>query len=469
MKNNNKNLWILTEERPKTEVLGIIFEKFAKDYKHTCFINNIRILPILNEDKTFSFTYEVKGLDSQKVGKVFIKTVSGYSSFVDFIIFYQKDEPNIKDTPIYAIEETKTDDKESRNTGVGQRALKFPYVEYYYPEIRKIMLYSLQIEAKENPTDTNIFGNRCLLTQGVEILGKNLDKKIMRPFTSVDELIKEKNSMRKAPKGNISIRLKKINDTIEISGRLYKSDGLSHDPNMGTLAMISATLRALGWKKEIKITRHGLKQKHVKTGNKFIRIAKKLNINIKGLTLPTNLKKIDYWKYDITGEKLGTIFIHLVVESFTKGVSVYENHAGCERGYFITSKGEPVTVEKYKDRELYKKGDKSQIIHIPDLVLEDVERLKIINIEGKKDTTMEQGIEELNNFDAFEDTYIKKYYPEYKEIIRTVVLYGGVEKKIEEIDVSFLLNSKGEMILNIKKSPELFREAIKNLKDYWKM
>lgn len=460
MKHNNKKLWILTEERPKKETIGMILEKFSKDYGYASFINNVKILPILNENKTFSFTYEVKGLNIQNVNKVFIKIVSGFSSFVDFIIFYQTDEPKIEDTPIYAIEETKTDDAESRNTGVGQRALKFPYVEYFYPAIKKIMLYNIQVETKENPTDTNVFGNRCLLTQDIEILGK--DTKTMKPFNSIDELIEAKNSMRKAPKGNVSIRIFKSGNTIKISGRLYKSGSLSHDPNMGTLSMISATLRTLGWEGKIQIVEHRLEQRHIKTKNKFIRIAKMLNINIEGIILPDNLDKIDYWRYDISGEKLGTIFIHLVVENFTEGVSFYENHAGCERGYFITSEGSPITVKKCKE------GDKTKIIHIPDLVLEDVKRLKIINIEGKKNTTMEQGIRGLDNFDAFEDTYIKKYYPEYKEIIRTVVLYGGLKNTIEKIDVSFLLNSKGEMILNIKKSPELFKEAIENLIDYWK-
>ena len=140
----SKDLWILTEERPKKDALGMIIEKFLKDYKIVGFINNIRILPILNDDKTFTFTYEVKGLDTKVVKNIYIKTVSGYSSFVDFLVFYQDHEPKNDDTPIYAIEETKTDDAESRNTGVYQRASKFVYIEYYYPNIRKIMLYCLQ-------------------------------------------------------------------------------------------------------------------------------------------------------------------------------------------------------------------------------------------------------------------------------------------------------------------------------------
>ena len=468
MSTEKRNLWILTEERPKKEVIGMIFEKFAEDFGIVCFINNIRILPILNEDGTFSFTYEVKGLDAQIVNKVFIKTVSGYSSFVDFIIFYQVDQPSQENVPVYAIEETKTDDKESRNTGVGQRALKFPYVEHYYPKVKKIMLYSLQIEGNDKLSDTNIFGNKCLLTQDIEILGKKLDKEIMKPFLSVEELIEAKNAIGMAPKGNVSIRMEKAEGEIKISGRLFKSRGLSHDPNIGTLTMISSTLRKLGWEGAIKITQHGLEQEHITSKNKFIRMAKKLNLTLEGLLLPKKMAKVDYWKYDVTGEKLGTIFIHLVVENFTEGLSIYENHAGCERGYFITSKGEHIAVEKYKDRELYKEGDKNQIIHIPDLVLADVKRLKIINIEGKKNTKMQEGISQLNDFDAFEEFYIQTHYPEYRKIIRTVVLYGGEENSITEIDVSFLLNKKGEMILNIKNSPKLFQEAIKNLIAYWR-
>ena len=161
-----KNLWFLTEERPKKEVLKTIFQKFAKDYGFAVFIDTIRIFPILKDNK-FTFTYEVTGFRCNKVEKVYIKTVSGNSSFTDYLIFYQKDEPTLKDEPIYAIEETKTDDKESRNTGVYQRCSKFVFIESYYPNAKKIMLYNLQIEQKLEPTSTYIFGTKLLLTLGV--------------------------------------------------------------------------------------------------------------------------------------------------------------------------------------------------------------------------------------------------------------------------------------------------------------
>ncbi len=460
-----KNLWILTEERPKKEVLATILQKFAKDYGYGVFIDTLRILPVLKEQK-FTFTYELTGFRCNKVEKVYIKTVTGNSSFVDFLVFYQKTEPTIIDTPIYAIEETKTDDKESRNTGVYQRCSKFVFIESFYPNAKKIMLYNLQIEQKKIPTETYIFGTRLLLTLGVEILGKDLNREIFIPFKSINEVISFKSKMQKAPKGNVPISLTKYSDKIEVSGRLVKSGRLSHDPNIGALSIISAVLRKLGWKKAIEITQHGLIQKQVGKRNKFILIANKIGISLHGLTIPKAEMPNNYWRYDMDGEKLGTIFIHLVVENFTRGQSIFENHAGCEKGYFFPLNGEPIPLAKYKDRELYKKGDKTQIIEIPDLILEDTKRKEIINIEGEKYINRNAGILQIKTFDFIEEHYIKEHYPKYK-IIRSVVLFGSEEETIVEIEVGFMLNAKGQLVLGVK-APELFKEAMKNLLDFWK-
>jgi len=464
MTTQSKNLWILTEERPKKEVIALILQKFAKDNKMACFIDTIRILPILESNK-FTFLYEVVGFRCNKVKRVFLKSVSGFSSFVDFLVFYQDKQPSQEDTPLYAIEETKTDDRESRNTGVYQRSSKFVFLDYYYPNVKKIMLYNLKVEQKTRPTRTYIFGTRLLRTLGVEILGKKLNENILKPFSSIEEIIQFKSKMKKAPRGNTPILISKRKNAILISGRLYKSGGLAHDPNIGALSLISAAIRKLGWKNDIVIVQHGLKQKHLKSNNKFIKIANKLNIKVHGLQIPKTKKKDLYWKYETEGEKLGTIFIHLVVENFTEGYSIFENHAGCEKGYFFTKEGKPIPLKKYSNREAYKKGDKNKIISIPDLILIDFGRSEIINVEGKKYKFRKDGIRELEKFKDIEELYIKKYYPKFK-IIRTVVLYGGKENKIIEIEVGFLLNKRGELILGIR-APELFKEAIKNLLDFW--
>lgn len=465
MSNTGKNLWILTEERPKKVVLQSIFEYFAKDQGCDISRGTLHIIPILNKNKCFEFTYEVREFSCTKVEHVYIKTVSGTSSFVDFLIYYQDDEPIPADVPLYAIEETKTDDSESRNTGVYQRCSKFVFIENYFPKTKKIMLYALQIKQKVKPTETYIFGTRLLLTLGVEILGKTLDADIFKPFTSIEDIIEFKANMRQPPNGNVPILLYKSDDKIQISGRLFKSGSLSHDPNIGALSVIAAALRKLGWNKCIEITRHGLQQKHVKAGNKFVFIANKLAISLQRLTVPKAVFPKNYWRYDTKGEKLGTIFIHIVVENFTEGYSIFENHAGCEKGYFHTSKGECVPLAKYADKEAYKAGDKNQIVFIPDLVLLDIEMKEAITIEGKKYEKKDKGIAELNNYNSFDKLYLKKYYPLYK-IVRTVVLYGSTNTQILEIEVGFLLNKNGQMVLGIK-APQLFGRAIRNLLDFW--
>ncbi len=465
MKNN---LWILTEERPKMTVIVKILQEFARDYRCSFFVNALQIIPILDNDNKFTFTYEIIGVTSRNkdcFNKIFLKTVSGASSFVDFLVFLQEKEPQITDTPIYAIEETKTDDSESRNTGVYQRCSKFVFIQSYYPTVKKIMLYELQIEQKEKPTETNIFGTRLLLTLGVNILGKQLDTKIYTPFKSIEELISFKQKMRKAPKGNVPINITRYNDRIEISGRLVKAGRLSHDPNIGALSIISAVIRKLGWNKDIVITRHGLTQRMVGKKNKFVQIANVIGIKLQDLTIPKADLPEDYWYYDMSGEKLGTIFIHITSENFDNAYSIFENHAGCEKGYFITKDGKPIALPKYVDREAYKDGNKSAIYFIPDLILYDNHKQEIINIEGKKFENMSNGIAELDNYDDIERDFIKKHYPSCN-ITRTVVLYGGEATKIEEDKVGFLLNSKGALILG-PTPPDLFSRAISNLKSFW--
>lgn len=71
----------------------------------------------------------------------------------------------------------------------------------------------------------------------------------------------------------------------------------------------------------------------------------------------------------------------------------------------------------------------------------------------------------MNNYDYIEKEYINKYYPKFK-IIRTVVLFGGLDKQIVEIEIGFLLNEEGYLILGVK-APKLFKSAIKNLLDFW--
>jgi len=455
-----KTLWILSEERPKTAAIGYVLEKFSKDQGISSFIDKLRVVPLNNNESDFSFWYEVLGYKTPQVERVLLKIISGNSSFIDFLIFYQENEPKEGDRPLFMVEETKTDDEESRNTGVYQRCSKFVYAELHYPNMDLNMYYNLQIEQRTAQTDTNIFGTRCLTSLGVKIGGKKLDRALNTPFKNLQEMIDFKSAMRRPPAGNVPIDISIVGRELHVSGRLFKSDSLSHDPNIGALSLIAATARKLGWSGKIVVTRHGLSQGHVLARNKFVRIASALNMGLDGLKMPISKLEYPYWHYNTTGEKLATIFIHLVVENFTNGMSIFENHAGSEKGYFITSDKKYLALEKYVPGVEPRKS-----IDIPDLILLDTERKQVLNIEGKTYNNMDLGIRTLDNYDDIERLYISKFYPGYK-IHRSVVLYGSLNESIEPIQVSFLLNQDGKMILGIR-APALFREAFKNLKEYW--
>ena len=175
------NLWILTEERPKSSVLRQIIGLYEKDFGGV--INyieeDIKIRAVF-QNGNFMFKYVVEGITLHGINKIIIKTVSGSSSFFDFLVFQQQNEPT-EDEPgnlLMAIEETKTSDDESRNTGVYQRASKFAFIDAFYKDVNLYMLYNEELEAREEkkPSDTSIFGTNMLLTLDVEIVGKDTSK-----------------------------------------------------------------------------------------------------------------------------------------------------------------------------------------------------------------------------------------------------------------------------------------------------
>ena len=166
-------LWILTEEKPKASVIGQIVNLYVKDFGGVIsFIDkeNIRIKPVF-ENGYFLFKYIVEGIVLKGISEIVIKTVSGSSSFFDFLVFKQEKQPveGEQGNLLMAIEETKTSDDESRNTGVYQRASKFAFIDAFYKDVKLYMLYNEELEARENkkPSDTSIFGTNMLLTLDV--------------------------------------------------------------------------------------------------------------------------------------------------------------------------------------------------------------------------------------------------------------------------------------------------------------
>ena len=440
------NLYILTEERAKSDVVEQILDLYSKEYDKKADFNNVKIIPEIKNNK-HTFEYKVEGAKIEDINKITLLIVSGYSSFVDFLVFQQENKPNYNnDNLLMLIEETKTSDKESRNTGVYQRSSKFVYSDYYYPDVPKYMLYNSENrdDHKKAPTDTSIFGTNLLLTQNVKIIGKDLSH--FRKFKSYEELARFKNNMRKPPKGNVPIDITFESDRIEVSGRLSKpanAGNIGHDPNIGSLASISKSLRVLGWNGRIVITKHGVKQAKVDKmrSNKFLNIASILDLELDGITFKKPKLPSRYWKYEENSEKLGTIFLHLLSIALDENIKgIYENHAGCERGYFYTKRNDNIAIPK-KDRN-------GVNLYIPDLILRNDKYKEILLIEGKQSSTLEQGLEEIKHFESIEDEIIIPNYRDYS-IERWVVTFGrDIYHNNLNSKVLFHLNKDGSYYVN---------------------
>ena len=441
------NLWILTEERPKLSVVQTILQQYAADFNETVAFNDaFNIKPIIIDGK-FTFEYIVEGVNVSNTTSVFIEIVSGNSSFVDYMLIRQIEKPaeHSLDNVLMAVEETKTSDAESRNTGIYQRASKFVYIDHYCPNARKYMLYNEEMtpDANRVPTDTNRFGTNMLLTLGVKFIGKTM--RGFSAFESVDEMIALKSRMRLPNSTNIPILINKYPERITVSGRLEKPRGkgnIGHDPNIGALTCIGYTLRKLGWNGDIVVTHHGVTQAYVdktRGKNKCLFLFGMIDMCLDGIQMPHNTTMPEfYWNYSCSSEKVASIFLHLTCQ-YSGIHGIYENHAGCERGYFRTQQGTLLALPK-KDRY----GDN---LLLPDVVLCDNSIREIYNVEGKLLSTMYDGIAEVDTYDAIENEYIRPNYANFT-IQRWVSIFGGRLHSVPHEKVLVYLNENGEVYIN---------------------
>lgn len=446
------NLWLLTEERPKAAVLRQILALYCRDFDDCLTeLGPLRVRPVI-VGGVFQFLYVAEGLRVGRAAEIYIKTVSGGSSFLDFLLFRQADAPTAADCPLMAIEETKTSDQESRNTSVYQRGAKFVYIRPYYPGTRCYMLYhdAPSQAAPRTPSDTGVFGTRMLLTLGVRIAGRALGA-WARPFADVGELIRAKAAMRRPPAGNVPITIVDDGDQIRISGRLSKpadAGNINHDPNIGALSLIGACLRQLGWAGRILLTCHGAVQDVVDRArtNKFLRICRLLDLELEGITLPPPAEAPPYWHYEAQSEKLASILLHL--QTAYCGLScVYENHARCERGYFRTRGGQLLTLPK-RDRS-------GGTLYLPDVVLHDPAENVLFLIEGKQLHTLQAGVEDLRHYGAIEAEYLRPYYPG-AAIQRWLTVFGGARRQLPHPQVLLYLADDGRILLS-PSAPESIR------------
>lgn len=452
---SKKNLWILTEERPKEEVIRTIVEKFAKDKNLKLNIINLKIKPII-EKRNFQFKYIIEGVKINEIKNIYLKIISGSEgSFVDFLVFHQESEPKNVDLPIYVIEETKTNPAESRNVAVFQRATKFVFADLFANtrQAEKIMLYSIRKPYFTLPP-TFIFGIKAMKTLGVTIIGlKEAKEGCNEGFESVDELIKHKNAISTKRIDNTPLSIVKTNKSgvYRISGKLVKSGQFSHDPNIGAVILIARLIKKLDPEtKEIIVYNHGLTQRMVNnSNNKFVKIANKFGIKLEDLILHSTELGDQYWKYNYEGEKIVSIFVHLLLQ-YNETKIIYENHAGCEQGYFEFPNKDLESIKKKMGK--------------PDLIFLDTRNKVIYLIEAEMATNafgINSGVNQLKKFTEVEKEFCASYVGyAYK---RCVILYGDIEPIQKSNKIIFQLKTNGELIC-YDSCPKLMKDIITKFK-----
>ena len=174
--------------------------------------------------------------------------------------------------------------------------------------------------------------------------------------------------------------------------------------------------------------------------------------------------QIEKWKIeDLITDSEYYILLACLIET----VSFYANVDGVYAAF--QKKWDPRAVKPLTLRpiEIIENDRDNKVYNANSLdLVPDVDEKVAITIEGKTYENKNRGIAELNNYEAFDTMYLRKYYSQYK-IVRTVVLYGGLSMGVFDMEVGFLLNENGKLVLGIK-APKLFTKAIRNLLDYWR-
>ena len=200
-----------------------------------------------------------------------------------------------------------------------------------------------------------------------------------------------------------------------------------------------------------------------------------VKVSLDGMTLQQASLEDAYWKYSRTGEKIGTIFLHLILLP-TRLEVIYEQHAGAERGYLVIPglNGGVKLLDlpkSKKSKKVFGNDASDKTFHIPDLILLDDKNKEIFMIEGEPAKNVignKKGVNQLPLFNDLEKYYLEKYYAGYT-CKKFVVLFG--DEKFPDImtdddkdKVAFRLKTDGTMI-TYPKCPQIIADAVNKIQN----
>jgi hypothetical protein len=387
----SKNYTICTEENPQ---IGEV--QFILNYLHV----PAKVVSIAAKVTKTSWNGSFEVVTDQPTISIELRLVKGHGSFVDYIVYEEKNPDEEKSVPILLMESTKTDDSESRNTSINQRFTKFAVARQRFPTTPLVLYFNKENNAT---TPTSVFGRRLLATFGVEAYDTEKNILLETPaFTTVTELIQAKNAIREKA-GNVSVKITELTPHhYQIRAKLNKGaeTTICHDPNKGLVTGIASAIYALDKEASFVVAEHGVDtSKMCKRSDKFWYANNRYDLRLEGSDLSTmgvNAVTV-YWTFETQSEKSSTILFQNCMEMAGKSV-LYHNHSSSARSYFVDSKQKNYAVPKD--------------VTIPDLVLADHTNQKMYICEGKIKKDILMGVRQLDNLTKFIE-YVQPLYPSY--------------------------------------------------------
>ena len=170
----------------------------------------VNIRAVYRQDGTFTKKYEITDLVADGISNIHLTVVSGASSFVDYLIF-RSEENQTK--PAYHYWQLKRRKRIRGKVATlrlikGAPNLSTRIITTKARKLQKYMIYTHQGILKLKRMHQFHLAMKLKIFNGVSIVGKNLPPNCYSGWTTIEELIQEKNSFAKQFGGsNVPLRI----------------------------------------------------------------------------------------------------------------------------------------------------------------------------------------------------------------------------------------------------------------------
>lgn len=472
------NVWILSEEPPKPEVLTRLVTLTAQRLNQTVTESKagVRLLPLAGEGNAFSFTYEIVGLTVTGVNRLFFRLVTSPLHVVDYQVFVQDLIPTQTDKPLFYVEEARLSDNEK--SGLFTRLAKWALLARWHPDAKdRVLLFTdTALERKFAPTlkPSFLFCLRLIKTLGIAIQDAPDVIGDIDAFDSVKAVIDAKNALsperdhlqKSVPMHwSVPVRLHIEGDTLIIRAWLEKGGTISHEANISLVGSLAMTVRHLGWTGKITVTDHGVVDDYLIRANKFHVFQETFGVELEdvesfGMKLPRH-----YWTFEKRNKKQVTIFLACVVPYFGLGKVLFSHHNRAEKTDFLKPNGQTSEVRRYVDLKAHREGVDNQRIDTPDLCLINKAQDQALILNAQTWGARWSALNQLPLMANFEAVYINRFYPN-ASVENRALLFGSKQDSLPYSLFCLLLNDDGKLIVH-DDAPQLIKDAVNRLHAFW--